>query len=134
MSNDIVPTAAPGLSKSNRRLFLVAGTAAALTVTLKSAALLATEPDPIFAAIEQHRLVRAAAYDGEHDPSDEISDREEELLQELGKIEPTTIAGAAALLSYMVDVEGYFVDANSPLVPTINCVVAALEKLEAAHV
>ena len=60
-----------------------------------------------------------------------MQDLEEEQLQALGRIEPTTLAGAVALLSHMVEVEGCFADEKSPLLPAIHSVIAALEKLGA---
>jgi hypothetical protein len=56
MSNDTVPAAAIGLPKSNRRLFLVAGSAAALTATLKGIANAATTVDAEIIALSEEVL------------------------------------------------------------------------------
>jgi hypothetical protein len=132
MPNDTVRASATALPIPNRRLFLATGTAAAVFATVKRAAGSTGTVDPIFAAIEEHRLTRSAAYNGSEDGSEEMQDLEEEQLQALGRIEPTTLAGAVALLSYMVEVEGCFADENSPLVPSIHSVIAALQKLRGA--
>jgi hypothetical protein len=123
MSNDIVPAAATGLPKSNRRLFLVAGTAMALTATLKSVAH-ATDPgaDPIFAAIERHKEL-FAIFTGTCDRADEVKakregrevteadeaaleaacDAEMDAAAELVAIPPTTVAGMRAAIEYIVE-------------------------------
>jgi hypothetical protein len=56
MSNDIVRASATGLPKSNRRLFLVAGTAMALTATLKGIANAAQSGDAEIIALSAEVL------------------------------------------------------------------------------
>ena len=120
---------------TTRRLFLVGGTAVAACARINGSIAKTGDRDSVFAAIEQHRVLKASIFNGsDEDPDDEMTDLLEEQLQALGRMEPTTVAGAIALLAYMADEEGYFADANSPLVPTIHSVVAALTKLEAVHV
>jgi hypothetical protein len=77
----------------------------------------ASEPDPIFAAIEAHRRACAAttaAFQSAADDGVDVEDNEQHRLFDnrdraafdLLEIQPTTVAGAAALLAYYVEVEG----------------------------
>jgi hypothetical protein len=93
--------------------------------------------DPIFAAIEEHKKLRAFANHGGFDEGDEgpafeaACDAEERALQVLGDLSPTTVAGAAALLAYMAEVEGYFIkNSGSPILKAIVTVSHALKAIE----
>jgi hypothetical protein len=56
MPNATVRASATALPNSSRRLFLAAGSAAAVFATVKRAAASTAGADPIFAAIERHKL------------------------------------------------------------------------------
>jgi hypothetical protein len=114
-------------SRLSRRTALaaLAGTAAAGVSALPAGAAAPIEPDPIYAALKRHRLAwndlnsqcSALADTAEAEAAlDALHDAELEARNELS--EPTTIAGAAALLYYVSDMEekgaalGEFLDAN----------------------
>ncbi|MFZ1009836.1 MAG: hypothetical protein WAN65_23570 [Candidatus Sulfotelmatobacter sp.] len=98
----------PNLSR--RHLVTTAAALPALAVPA-AAATLAQEPDPIFAAIEKHRRACAettAAFARETGQEHElisITDKQDDIAIDLLHIQPTTVAGAAAVLSYFVKVE-----------------------------
>jgi hypothetical protein len=100
------------MSTLSRRM-LVASAAALPALAVPA---LATEPDPIFAAIENHRRrcdeywTAHLATDGGCDEAlqavaEEALDVQERTAIELLHTKPTTLAGAAALLKYMVEYE-----------------------------
>jgi hypothetical protein len=94
---------------------------------------LATEPDPIFAAIENHRR-RCDEYWTAHlateipegcDEALEVAAKEALHVQERTAIEllhtkPTTLTGAAALLKYMVEYEDRYDDQENSRLPVIG--------------
>jgi hypothetical protein len=93
--------------------------------------------DPVFAAIAEHKRLRAFAYHGGFDEGDEGPEyeaactAEESALQALSRLKPTTVGGARALLKYMADVEGCFVrNTGSPLLRTVLTVANALKAIE----
>jgi hypothetical protein len=99
------------MSKINRRSALTA--LAALPALAAPAAVIAAAPDPIFAAIEEHRAAnlrlatamqldasRPADFDGPEAASwDEVNDAQMQLVD----VTPTTVAGVVALLQYVED-------------------------------
>jgi hypothetical protein len=90
--------------------------------------------DPIFAAIEKHKRLRAFAYgsfgDDEGPGYEAACDAEESALQALGDLAPTTVAGSAALLGYMAEVEGCFVkNSGSPILKTVLTFANALKAI-----
>jgi hypothetical protein len=95
-----------------------------------------TDEDPVLAATEEHKKLRAFAYDsfGEDDEGPEYEaacTAEESALQALSRLKPTTVGGARALLKYMADVEGCFVrNSGSPLLRTVLTVANALKAIE----
>jgi hypothetical protein len=125
---------------SRRRFFLLVGKAGAVTAVtaalatgLKaSAALAGPTKDPLFALLEAHR--RAFAYANEKGTSEEECDRrvdlEDEALWRLAEIEPTTIAGARAMLEHIADYDnGCFLTAELHSV-AMKSIAAALAKME----
>jgi hypothetical protein len=112
------------MSKSTlTRRALVASTAAVpAAAALGLPALAAAEPDPIFTAIEAHRrrcdeywtthLADEEAevpWDERHVADAALAAREESAI-ELLRTKPTSLAGAAALLEYMVEYEDRYDD------------------------
>jgi hypothetical protein len=92
----------------NRRA-LVAG-AAALPAIAAPVTILAGEPDPIFAAIEDHRAKNAAFRAALHDGSDEEAqfaacDIEWDAAHDMFLTVPTTRAGIEALVAYVIVLE-----------------------------
>ena len=86
--------------------------------------------DPVLKQIGQHRALHLAIgkTSGLDDPDYENAcEVEEAALQALGDALPTTVAGAAALLAYMAEVEGDFADDQSPLLRTVLTVARGLE-------
>jgi hypothetical protein len=119
MPNPIVRASATALPNSSRRLFLAAGTAAAVCASLKNAAGL--EVDPIFAAIKRHndawrafggtcrgidgvvarnegRQVTEAAWSA-------ANEVEEEAFEAFVNLPPATIAGMRAAMRYFIEFE-----------------------------
>lgn len=103
------------MSKISRRS-LVASAAALPTLAVPVIAN-ASEPDPIFAAIEAHQrayAARTAAHQLAADDDVDLEDNESLRLMDIQdraafdllEIQPTTVAGAAALLAYYAKVEG----------------------------
>ncbi len=102
----------------NRRA-LVVGAASIPALALPAVAMAATEPDPIFAAIEAHReifvrMLRAARHNAnldEDSPAKEEAEASDDAARaiendaqlELANVEPTTLAGVLALLAYLDD-------------------------------
>jgi hypothetical protein len=90
--------------------------------------------DHVFAEIEEHKRLRSAAYHSGVDEGPEheaACGAEESALQALGDCEPKTVAGAAALLDYMAEVEGCFVaNTGSPILKTVLTVANALKSIE----
>jgi hypothetical protein len=80
--------------------------------------------DPAFAAIERHRAAKAAFLSCPPDDSrnPRLGAEIERALQALGHIQPSTSAGAAALLAYTLREEEGFVDENTPLRGVIRAV------------
>jgi hypothetical protein len=122
MPNDTVRASATALPKSSRRLFLAAGTAAAVCATLKSAAGL--EVDPIFAAIKRHNEAWRAFGDAcpriddivaenegrevteaDEEAYEAANDAEEEAFEALITLPPVTIAGMRAAMRYFIEFE-----------------------------
>jgi hypothetical protein len=109
-------------SLSRRHLVTTAAALPALAMPA-AAATLAHEPDPIFAAIEKHRRARAetnAAWSRlsslqedarsteercieQEDEATNAIRRQDDIALELLHIQPSTVAGAAALLGYYVE-------------------------------
>lgn len=87
--------------------------------------------DPALLAVAEHRRRRAtmAAMPDEGFAYEELYRADEDGLQAMAHIVPTTKEGAIEMLSYMLDCEGDFCDDNSPLVATARTVVAALRTL-----
>ena len=110
---------------------LVAMPAAALPKLATAAA------DPVLEQIAGHRALRIAitrTSGRDDDPAYEAAcDAEEAALQALGDALPTSIAGAAALLAYMAEVEGDFADDGSPLLRTVLSVAAGLINIGGSH-
>ena len=92
--------------------------------------------DPVLGQIEQHRALRlaiAATSEEDDDPAYVTAcDAEEAALQALGDALPTSVAGAAALLAYMAEVEGDFADDGSPLLRTVLTVARSLQQMAGA--
>jgi hypothetical protein len=92
--------------------------------------------DPVFAAIDDHKRLRAFAYGGFGDDDEgpeyeSACDAEESALQALSRLKPITVGGARALLKYMANVEGCFVrSTGSPLLKTVLTVANALKAIE----
>jgi hypothetical protein len=85
---------------SNRRATLAAAVAAALPALGTPAAVAALlELDPIFAAIDNHRCVTRyfCSIDETHPEWDETGELEANILQQVLRTVPTTLAGVAAL-------------------------------------
>lgn len=109
------------MSKLSRRTLVTS--AAALPVLAAPVVANASGPDPILAAIEAHRHAHAAttaAHQAAADAGVDLEDREHHWLMDkqdraafdLLEIEPTTVAGAAALLAYYAEVEGMYAHAQ----------------------
>src|ERR1700691_3136688 len=72
----------------------------------------AADPDPIFAAIEEHRALVAWTNERGTD-EDELERRtaiEDEKRDQLIEIAPATLAGACALLMHIIKVEAIFIN------------------------
>lgn len=86
--------------------------------------------DPVFAQIELHKSLRIKINDmpGPDDGPLYLAAcaDEEAAIQALGDMKPTTIAGAAAQLRYMAEVEEPFADEQSPLMRCVLTVAGAL--------
>jgi hypothetical protein len=102
------------MSTAMNRRAILAGAAALPTATIPA---LAAEPDPIFAAIEVHRAAWAALEKGcsrlsdtstpeSEAEFDRLNDAVEEAAGTLVDTQPTTMAGAVALLRYAAEYEG----------------------------
>jgi hypothetical protein len=104
MPNDTVRASATALPIPNRRLFLAAGSAAAVFATVKRAAGSAGPTDPTFAAIERHREAWRLVVETESDePAYEaIREAEQEALDALFALPPITVAGMRAAIEWMV--------------------------------
>ena len=123
MPNPTIRASGTALPISSRRLFLAAGTAAAVFTTVKiaAAAITSTDDDPIFAAIERHKqLFRifcdlsnrtdevAAEEEGrevtEADEAalDAASEAEMGAADELVATPPVTVAGMRAAIEHLV--------------------------------
>lgn len=114
---------------TSRRRFLASAPAAALLAG--SVAL----PDPIFAAIHEHRRLVDDA--NERGTSDEEAYRRssaecEYLRDVLLDVEPTTLAGACALLIYIVDDAEPFKDSDHPTAIAAQTARDCLAKLNVA--
>jgi len=128
MPNLTVRASATALPNSSRRLFLAAGTAAAVCATLKTAVGIAyagAQPvDPIFAAIERHKTAWRAFSDAcgltdevlaeeegrEVTEADEAAhnaaeEAERDAFYEAIGMAPVTVAGMRALLEYAIELE-----------------------------
>jgi hypothetical protein len=93
------------------RRSILAGAASVPALALPTVASASTEPDPIFAAIEAHRrghaeyVVLCNNDETDCDPAvDDAYQVSESAAMGLTAIRPTTVVGAAALLSYFADV------------------------------
>lgn len=64
----------------------------------------ATEDDPIFAVIAEHKAATDAWVDGSDD-DDKALDRQEERFDRLFTVTPTTVAGVAAWLTHLAEPE-----------------------------
>jgi hypothetical protein len=93
----------------NRRAVLAG--AAALPAVSVPALVAGADPDPIFAAIEAHRAARkrldTEAFDDADDCPEwhEANDATDRAAADLAETKPVTIAGAAALMRYIVEIE-----------------------------
>ena len=89
-----------------------------------------TAPDPVFAQIEAHRALRSLAYGkvyADNDPLLEtVCQKEEQAIQALADTMPTSVAGVAALLEHMLEVEGFDATADGPLIRSIHSAAKAL--------
>jgi hypothetical protein len=120
-------------AKSSRRLFLRAGSAAAVFGALGAAA--AESDDPIFAAIREHRrLVDFSNERGiDDDECDERSTAEADYIWEvLLEVEPTTLAGVCALLIYIADDVYPMKEDDDPMVIAADVAKNCLAKMDIA--
>jgi hypothetical protein len=90
------------MSEINRRAVLAGATAAAAIPTAAVATLPNLEPDPIFAAIQRHKdaYVAHGAADTVDGDLDAAANADFDARDALLEVQPTTIAGAVALLRY----------------------------------
>jgi hypothetical protein len=94
-----------------------ASAVAAATGALASqvSALALAADDPALSAVREFQAI-ARACDAREWPDDHsIFDEREQALQALGRVVPTTLAGAALLLATVYADEEHFIDANSPV-------------------
>ena len=122
MPNDMVRASATALPNSSRRLFLAAGTAAAVCASLKNAAGL--EVDPIFAAIKRHndawrafggtcrgidgvvaRNERRQVTEADEAVWSAANEAEEEAFEAFINLPPITITGMRAAMRYFIEFE-----------------------------
>lgn len=82
----------------------------------------------MFAGIAKHQALRKAVWEtSEDDPAFEnVFKDQETAIQALGDMLPSTVAGAAAQLAYIAEVEGDFTDEQSPLLRTVLTVAQGL--------
>ncbi len=140
------------MSKSHSRRAILAGIAAAPALAAPVLALTSAGPDPIYAAIENHKGLNAAfsralllkdkfevgsGFDDEspeHEDliqrEDETGDAEREACDEMLATAPTTFAGLLALLRYVDQEKAEFLDEDA-LKELLSTTVAALERIEA---
>ena len=89
--------------------------------------------DPVLAQIARHQTLRLAVNKTSGRDDDPVyvtaCQDEEAAIQALGDMLPTTLAGAAAQLAYMAEVEADFADDGSPLLRTALTVSRQLEAM-----
>jgi hypothetical protein len=125
---------AEGHKSRRAALCLFAGAPAlAILPRVALAARGAGEPvDPVFALIADHR---AAVHALNHDPDESSAATEAagnicvEKMEALCSTEPTTLAGASALLTYLIEDEADHLEAVAPFVMGVNSCIAALKKI-----
>ena len=135
MPNPTIPAAGgamPAEGQTTRRLFLAAGTAAAVFATVKRAAGSGALADPIFAAIAEQKALNEWANEGgiSNDEVARRSDIADEKFRELIDMAPTNLAAASALLSHVADYESIFLDDDTPVIIAIRTVAKALITLD----
>lgn len=121
---------------SDRRRFLRGlCVASAAGVPVGLAAAVAT--DPAFAAIQRHRdayaVIDAIPIDDDGPVYQAACDVEEECLQALARVVPTTPGVAAALLAHMLTREGHYVSeerTGSPFEIAVTSVITALRRMD----
>jgi hypothetical protein len=140
------------MSKDHSRRAVLAGIATAPALAAPALALTSAGPDPIFAAIENHKGLNAAfsralllkdTFEGEHGFSDtspqhddlvrredETCDAEREACDEMLATVPTTFAGVLALLRYVEQERGEFLD-ETAFKELLSTTVSALATLGA---
>jgi hypothetical protein len=105
------------MSHANLSRRTLVASAAALPVLAVPVVANASGSDPILAAIEAHRHAHAATTAAHQSAADDgvdlednehhrLMDKQDRAAFDLLEIQPTTVAGAAALLAYYVEVEG----------------------------
>jgi hypothetical protein len=130
--NPTVPATETGLPEDNpRRGFLrgIIGASAIGAAAVAGAAIASPAPsaDPLFALIDAHRVALKGVEDApDEDVEDVFFDRQESLIQQIGRTMPRTLAGAAAMLLHVAEREGDHVDKNSPITHAMATVAAAL--------
>jgi hypothetical protein len=124
--------AMPAEGQTSRRLFLAAGSAAAVFATVKSAAGSTGPVDPIFAAIAEHKALNEWTNErGIGD--DEVarrSDIADEKMWAMLDMAPTSVAAAAALLGHVADCESDCLGEGMPVIIAIRAVAQALITLD----
>jgi hypothetical protein len=130
--------AMPAQGQTSRRLFLDAGSAAAVFATVKHAAGGAGPVDPIFAAIERHKAAWAAFREA-CDLTDEVradhegrevteadeaayevcNKAEQEALDALFALPPITLAGMRAAIQWIVEYDCGCMETASDFLPTL---------------
>lgn len=94
----------------------------------------ARDHDPIFTQVELHKELRHRVNTMPEDDDDPAylaaTEAEEAAIQALGEMQPTSIAAAAAQLSYMAEVEGDFHHNGSPLLQTVLSVARGLASIQ----
>jgi hypothetical protein len=93
----------------------------------------AAEPDPIFAAIDEHKALDAWTNERGTD-EDEVERRTaiaDKKRDELIEIAPTTLAGACALLMHIVETAALFIEDDTPSMRAVRNVEKALPGIRA---
>jgi hypothetical protein len=97
----------PPLTRTSTRRAILIGAAAVPALSLP---VIAAEPDPVFAAIERHRIAETA-FRGSGQSDDELNERGSmswKLYCELLATGPTTVAGCSALSRHIEAYEAYY--------------------------
>ena len=124
---------------ANRRHFL-RGLCAAPVAGMPIGLAAAGATDPVIAAIQRHREAYAAIdaipIDDDGPVYEAACEVEEECLQTLARVVPTTPIGAAALLAHMLTREGHYVSeerTGSPFEVAVTSVITALRQMDAGR-